>query len=136
MPLPRKALIAVTSAHAPLYPEGKETGVFVSEALHPYKVFREAGLDVDLVSETGKYQADWLSLTKEYLDGEDKKIWEDKSSEFRSKMDNLLKPNDVDPSKVSSHVLDGRRRSPELITTSAMLWEKINRRAVALCDYT
>lgn len=23
---PRKALIAITSAHAPLYPEGKETG--------------------------------------------------------------------------------------------------------------
>lgn len=26
MPPPRKALIAITSAHAPLYPEGKETG--------------------------------------------------------------------------------------------------------------
>lgn len=27
---PRKALIAITSAHAPLYPDGKETGVFNS----------------------------------------------------------------------------------------------------------
>lgn len=28
---PRRALIAITSAHAPLYPDGGETGLFVSE---------------------------------------------------------------------------------------------------------
>ncbi|PHH61632.1 hypothetical protein CDD81_8096 [Ophiocordyceps australis] len=93
---PRKALIAVTSAHAPLYPEGKETGVFISEALHPFLVFKKAGFDVDLVSETGTYQADWLSLTEEYLSGEDKRIWEDTGSEFRSKMEKLHKPGAVD----------------------------------------
>ncbi|PHH75555.1 hypothetical protein CDD82_4395 [Ophiocordyceps australis] len=92
---PRKALIAVTSAHAPLYPQGQETGVFVSEALHPFLVFRKAGFDVQLVSETGTYSPDWLSLTEEYLSGEDKTIWEDKGSEFRSKMEKLHKPGDV-----------------------------------------
>ncbi|KAJ5675516.1 hypothetical protein N7462_008413 [Penicillium macrosclerotiorum] len=92
---PRKALIAITSAHAPLYPEGKETGLFITEALHPFKVFKEAGFEVDLVSETGTYQPDWLSEQKDWLPDEDRAIWEDHSSEFRSKLDNLLKPSDI-----------------------------------------
>ncbi|KKK25575.1 hypothetical protein P175DRAFT_0191476 [Aspergillus ochraceoroseus IBT 24754] len=94
----RKAVIAITSAHAPLYPEGKETGLFITEALHPFNVFRQAGFDVDLVSETGTYQADWLSQQKDWLDDEDRAVWEDHSSEFRSKLDHLYKPSDVNPS--------------------------------------
>ncbi len=31
---PKRALIAVTSAHAPLYPDNKETGYFITEVLH------------------------------------------------------------------------------------------------------
>lgn len=53
------------------------------------------------MSETGTYQPDWLSQQKDWLKGEDKAIWEDRSSEFRLKLDNLLKPSDIDPSKVS-----------------------------------
>ncbi|KAJ4986627.1 chaperone protein hsp31 [Stagonosporopsis vannaccii] len=92
---PRKALIAVTSAHAPLYPDGKETGLFITEALHPFEVFKKAGFEVDLVSETGSYQADWLSQQKAWLKDEEKKIWEDHTSEFRSKLDKLFKPADI-----------------------------------------
>ncbi len=92
---PRRALIAVTSAHAPLYSEGKETGLFITEALHPFNVFHDAGFEVDLVSETGSYQADWLSEQKEWLDGNDRLVWEDHNSEFRSKLDHILKPADV-----------------------------------------
>ncbi|KAI7774906.1 chaperone protein hsp31 [Diaporthe eres] len=96
---PKRALIAVSSAHAPLYPEGKETGVFITEALHPFNVFKKAELEVDLVSETGTYSPDWLSQQKDWLPDEDRKVWEDHSSEFRSKMDKLPKPSDIDPSK-------------------------------------
>ncbi|EKG11824.1 ThiJ/PfpI [Macrophomina phaseolina MS6] len=92
---PRKALIAITSAHAPLYPDGKETGLFITEALHPFNVFKKAGFEVDLVSETGTYQPDWLSQQKDWLPDEDRRVWEDHSSEFRSKLDKLLKPSDV-----------------------------------------
>ncbi|GJD05504.1 IgE-binging protein [Colletotrichum higginsianum] len=42
-------------------------GLFITEALHPFNVFREAGLDVDLVSETGTYQPDWLSQQPDWL---------------------------------------------------------------------
>lgn len=70
-------------------------GLFITEALHPFKVFREAGFEVDLVSETGTYQPDWLSQQKDWLPEEDRKIWEDHNSEFRSKLDHLLRPSDV-----------------------------------------
>lgn len=74
--LPKRALIAVTSAHAPLYKDGKETGLFITEALHPYNVFRKAGFAVDLVSENGKWSPDWLSTQPEYLKPEEKKEYE------------------------------------------------------------
>lgn len=96
-PLPKKALIAVPSAHAPLYPDNKETGLFVTEALHPYNVFTKEGFDVDFVSETGSYQPDYLSLSEEYLKGEDRKAWDNKSTGFRARLDNLAKAGDVNP---------------------------------------
>lgn len=75
--------------------------MFITEALHPFLVFKKAGFDVDLVSETGSYQPDWLSQQKDWLNDEDKAIWEDHSSEFRSKLDDLLKPSDINSSNVS-----------------------------------
>jgi putative intracellular protease/amidase len=71
------------------------TGLFVSEALHPFNVFRKSGFEVDFASETGTYKPDWLSLREDYLQGDDAKTWEDRSSEFRSRLDHLHKPCDV-----------------------------------------
>lgn len=95
--LPRRALITITSAHAPLYPDGGETGLFVTEALHPFEIFRKAGFEVDLVSETGSYSADVLSLTKPWISDEDKAKYEDHNDEFRAKLDKLNKPQDINP---------------------------------------
>lgn len=92
---PKRALIAVTSAHAPLYPDGKETGLFITEALHPFEVFRKAGFEVDLASETGTYSPDWLSTTDDWLKPAERKVYEDSQSEFRSKLDHLHKPSDL-----------------------------------------
>lgn len=88
MPLPRRAIISITSATAPLH-EGHATGLFISEALHPYNVFKSAGFEVDLVSEKGTYVADWLSLQPDFLSGEDKAQYEDLNGEFRKKLDNM-----------------------------------------------
>jgi putative intracellular protease/amidase len=96
---PRRALIAVTSAKATLF-QGKEiTGLFISEALHPYNVLRAAGFEVDLASETGSYTADWLSQQPDFLNGEELATWEDTNSEFRKKLDNMPKAAYLDASK-------------------------------------
>jgi D-lactate dehydratase len=100
MPLPRRALIAITSATAPLH-DGKPTGMFISEALHPYNVFIAAGFEVDIVSETGKYFVDWLSTTPDFLDDELKKTWEDKTSGFRTKLDHMPDVKTLDGKNVS-----------------------------------
>jgi putative intracellular protease/amidase len=96
--IPRRALIAVTGATAPLGKEGDFTGLFISEALHPYNALRAAGFEVDLSSETGSYYPDALSLTEGFLNGEDLKTYEDTNSEFRKKLDNMPKASELNPS--------------------------------------
>jgi putative intracellular protease/amidase len=100
MPLPHRVVLACTSAIAPLHHD-KPTGIWINEAQHPFNVFRKAGYEVDLVSETGSWGPDWLSTQPEFLNGEDLKNYEDHNSEFRSKLDNLLTPDKIDASKVS-----------------------------------
>lgn len=95
---PKRALIAVTSAHAPLYADGHETGLFISEALHPFNVFRRAGFEVDLASETGTWSPDWLSTTPEYLPASEKGEYEG-PSEFRTALDAIQKASSVDPAR-------------------------------------
>ncbi|OJJ45969.1 hypothetical protein ASPZODRAFT_132958 [Penicilliopsis zonata CBS 506.65] len=84
-----RAIIAVTSASAPLFDGRETTGLFISEALHPYKVLTAAGFDVDLASTTGKYTPDWLSQQPDFLNGEDLAIWNDQNSSFRQKLDHM-----------------------------------------------
>jgi putative intracellular protease/amidase len=99
MTLPKRAVIAVTSATAPLH-HGNPTGFFISEGLHPFNVFKTAGFEVDLVSEKGTYVADWLSLTEDFLNGEDKAQYEDLAGEFRKKLDNMPDVNSIDGKNV------------------------------------
>lgn len=80
------------------------SGLFITEALHPFKVLKDAGFEVDLISETGTYQPDWLSQQREWLPDKDRRVWENHSSEFRSKLDNLMQPSDVDASEVNLSV--------------------------------
>jgi hypothetical protein len=73
MSIPRRALIAITSAHAELFEGGGHTtGVFIGEALHPYNVFKAAGFKVDIVSEKGTWTEDWLSLQPGFLSSEER----------------------------------------------------------------
>lgn len=99
MALPRKAIISITSAQATLFNGKETTGLFISEALHPFNVFTAAGFEVDLVSETGTYVADWLSQQPDFLNGDDLKSWNDQTSAFRKKLDNMPKAADMDASQ-------------------------------------
>jgi D-lactate dehydratase len=96
---PRRAIISVTSARAALFKGRETTGVFINEALHPFNVLRAAGFEVDLVSETGAYTPDTLSLQSKFLQGDDLATWNDTNSEFRKKLDNMPKAADVDGSQ-------------------------------------
>jgi hypothetical protein len=103
MSIPRRALIAITSAHAELFEGGGHTtGVFIGEALHPYNVFKAAGFEVDIVSEKGTWTEDWLSLQPGFLSTEEREQYDDKNSEFRKDMDSNIKAADVLEKEVSS----------------------------------
>ena len=91
----KKALIAVTSYHGDFYPDGKKTGIFVVEALHPFEVFIANGYQVDIVSETGNYGWDEHSLVEPYLIGKDLQIFKDKSSAFQKAMTNIKSPDQI-----------------------------------------
>lgn len=93
---PRRALIAVTSAHAELFEGGGHTtGVFIGEALHPYNVFKAAGFEVDIASEKGTWTEDWLSLQPGFLSDDERKQYDDKGSAFRKELDANLKAGDL-----------------------------------------
>jgi putative intracellular protease/amidase len=49
--LPRKALISISSFNGAIYPGGLKTGLFYTEALHPFEVLTDAGFEVDLASQ-------------------------------------------------------------------------------------
>jgi hypothetical protein len=70
-PLPRKALISLTSHSAPFYADGRVNGVFYTEVSHPYQALTKAGFEVDLASETGTFAIDTYSLDQQFLNAED-----------------------------------------------------------------
>ncbi|KAK3710568.1 plasma membrane heat shock protein [Vermiconidia calcicola] len=95
---PRRAIISITSASATLHGDHL-TGVFISEALHPFNAFKAAGFEVDIVSEKGTWTPDWLSLQPDFLPDEERQQYEDTNGEFRKKLDSGLRPDKVDASQ-------------------------------------
>lgn len=89
--LQRKALISITSYNGVIYPDGTKTGLFFTEALHPFEVLTQAGFDVDLATETGTYGLDDLSLTSDFLAGDDKAVFENPRHPFNVKLNTQLK---------------------------------------------
>ena len=89
--LPRKALIAISSFNGPIYPAGRKTGLFFTEALHPFEVLTEAGFEVDLASETGTFGFDFNSLQPPFLSGSDKAAYNNPDHPFMVKLNSHLK---------------------------------------------
>ena len=94
--LPRKALISVSSFQGAIFPDGSKTGVFFTEALHPFEVLTAAGFEVDFASETGSFGFDEFSLTPPFLAGSDKAVHDNLDSPFMSKLTSrCMKASDV-----------------------------------------
>lgn len=94
--LPHRAAIAVTSYNGPFYPDGKNTGAFYSEVLHPFKEFKKAGFDVDIVSETGSFGWDEHSIEPAFAS--EAELQESKEGPFADAVKSVKKPSDVSSS--------------------------------------
>ncbi len=93
---PKKILLVLTS-HEDMGKSGKKTGFYLSEAAHPFEVFTKAGAIVDFVSpKGGKPPIDGIDLT----DPVNKAFVE--SPEIARKLEQSLKPADVDPAQYAA----------------------------------
>ncbi|KAI8332457.1 class I glutamine amidotransferase-like protein [Chlamydoabsidia padenii] len=92
--LPQKALITITSHCDAFYSDGTKTGLYFTEAYHPYHVFTQNGFDVDLVSETGTFGYDDHSITQEAMTPEEWKVFNDPQHPFMVKLNSQLKRAD------------------------------------------
>src|SRR5262244_2859018 len=77
--LPRKALISISSFSGAIYPGGLKTGLFYTEALHPFEVLTDAGFEVE------------VSLMLQFLSGSDKAAFGDPEHPFNVKLHSRLK---------------------------------------------
>lgn len=94
-----KALLAITSHNDTFYDDGAKTGLFITEALHPFEYLRSQGIDVDFVSETGTFGYDEHSLSPDFLQGDDLAVYNNANSEFNIAIKNIKKASDVDPTE-------------------------------------
>ncbi|CAL9735371.1 glutathione-independent glyoxalase Hsp31p [Monosporozyma servazzii] len=91
----QNVLIALTSYNDVFYEDGAKTGVFLVEALHPFNEYKAKGYNVQFVSETGKFGWDDHSLTETFLVGQDKKDFDNESSDFQHALKKVKKASDI-----------------------------------------
>lgn len=88
----QKRILIVATSNAKLGDSGKETGYWMSEVTHPWKVFTDAGYQVDFVSPLGgNCPVEGVDLNdpvnKEFVD----------STKGQEKIAHSMKPSEVDP---------------------------------------
>ena len=123
-----KALI-VTTSHGVLAPvgetEGPATGVFASEMTHPYYVFLEAGMDVDVASiKGGEIPVDPSSFAYPVISDEDKRFQKD--AIFQAKVENSIKIDDIDFAEYDVVFLSGGWGAAYDLEQSDVLAQKIS----------
>lgn len=95
-------ILFVLSSHEKLGDTGKETGFYLSEAAHPWKVLK-GDYQIEFVSpEGGKVPVDGFDLE----DPVNKEFWE--NPQIQKALNNTMKPSDVDPAEyVAIHYVGG-----------------------------
>ncbi len=124
----RKALI-ITTSHDLLAPvgetEGEETGVASSEMTHPYYVFLEAGMEVDLASiEGGQIPVDPSGFSYPIISDEDKRFLKDPI--FQAKAKNSIRIDDIDFTEYDVVFLAGGWGAAYDLAQSDVLGQKIS----------
>ncbi|KFC20534.1 type 1 glutamine amidotransferase domain-containing protein [Chryseobacterium sp. FH1] len=88
----KKKILFVVTSHDKKGGTGEPTGYYLGEVSHPWEVLHNAGYEIDFVSpKGGNPPVDGFDLT----DAVNKEFWENK--EYRNKIGNSLKPDDVKP---------------------------------------
>jgi DNA ligase-1 len=96
--LPKRALLAVSSAQPQFYMDGKKTGLFYSEGLHAYDELTKAGFEVDIASENGSCGIDEHSMEKHWLTPAEDRALHDEHHPFNEKIHNqVFKAADLTP---------------------------------------
>lgn len=86
----KKKILFVVTNHDKKGTTGQPTGYYLGEVSHPWEVLHKAGYEIDFVSpKGGTPPVDGLDLT----DPVNKDFW--KNKEYKSKIDNSLKPSGV-----------------------------------------
>lgn len=132
MVLPKRVAIAVTSYNGPFYPDGFKTGAFYSEVYHPFKVFTDAGFEVDLVSENGNLGWDEHSLSADFATDEEKAASQDPSNAFAKAIANVKKATEVDAKNygiinvAGGHgtIFDFVGKAPALSDLASKVWQQ------------
>lgn len=127
--VPGKKALIVTTSHSLLAPvgesEGSETGVASSELTHPYYVFFDAGMEVDIASiEGGEVPIDPTTLNYFIISDEDRRSQKD--SVFLAKVENSMKIDDVDFASYDVVFLAGGWGAAYDLEQSEVLAEKIS----------
>lgn len=94
---PRKKVLFVVTSHSKLGNTGKETGFWLSEVTHPWKILKDAGYEIDFVSPKGG------ACPVEGVDANDPINKEfDRDMAYRKKLNLTMKPSEVDPNHYSA----------------------------------
>lgn len=92
-----KKILFVVTSHNKKGNTGQPTGYYLAEVAHPWNVLHQAGYEIDFVSpQGGKAPVDGFNLE----DTINKKFWNNPA--YRQKIENTMKPIEVDASKYSA----------------------------------
>ncbi|MDB2691654.1 type 1 glutamine amidotransferase domain-containing protein [Luminiphilus sp.] len=127
--LPGKRAVIITTSHstlaAPGETDGPETGVMASEFTHPYYVFTDGGMDVDMASiKGGQIPIDPQTLNYIVRSPEDERYLEDPIAQ--AKVANSLAVSEVDITQYDIVFISGGWGAAYDLAQSAVLGEQVS----------
>ena len=127
--VPGGRALVITTSHAvlaaPGETEGAPTGVMASEMTHPYYVFLDAGMDVDVASiQGGEIPVDPQTLNRVIRSPEDERFLEDPV--LQAKVKNSIPVSDVDVSRYDIVFISGGWGAAYDLAQSPVLAEKVS----------